>query len=197
MSTDRFTTALQRIDATHAEDPRREGGEPLELVYARRMSAWLERLVPEASEALRLAVRAQHLRRWTVPRADYPEGREGYRAWRTTLARMHAEAAGAIVREAGYDEATVARVQALIRKEGIKRDPETQALEDAACLVFLEHQLDDFARQHAGEEDKLLKVLGNTWAKMSGEGRTAALGLALSEHAQVLLRKALAGLNTP
>ncbi|MEW5862933.1 MAG: DUF4202 domain-containing protein [Pseudomonadota bacterium] len=189
--TARFERAMARIDAAHAEDPQRDAcGRPRELVYAERMSGWLARLVPDASEALRLAVRCQHLRRWEIPRSAYPEGAAGYRRWRTEQAQAHARAAAAILREAGYDEALVARVQALVRKEGIKRDPEAQALEDAACLVFLEDEFAAFAARH--DEAKLVAILRKTWAKMSARGRRAALALDLAPPLRALVEKALA-----
>ncbi len=191
----RFEKAVVRIDAANAEDPNRESFEgtehPRELLYGRRMTAWLERLVPDASEALRLAVRCQHIRRWAIPRDGYPMGRTGYREWRTTLAGFHAETAGEILRGVGYDEAVIGRVQSLVRKERLKLDAETQALEDAACLVFLESYFADFARQH--DEEKLIDILRKTWRKMSPKGHEAALGLALSPELRGIVEKALAG----
>src|SRR5215212_2425758 len=138
----RFARAVELIDAAHREDPSYAQSEgetyPAEWLYARRMAEWLARLEPDASEALRLAVRCQHIRRWTIPRASFPMTRPGYLQWRSTLARFHAEQAGEILRGVGYHEATVARVQSLVRKERLASDPEAQTLEDAACLVFLE-----------------------------------------------------------
>jgi hypothetical protein len=187
----RFASAIAMIDAAHAEDPQRDAaGRPRELVYAERMSAWLARLAPGASEALRLAVRCQHLRRWLIPRAGYPAGAAGYRRWRADEAASHAKLAAEILAVAGYDAATVARVQALVRKEGLKRDAEAQALEDAACLVFLEDELAAFAAKH--DEAKLVPILRKTWAKMSPAGREAALGLALPGPLRALVAKALA-----
>ena len=191
---DRFRLALERIDAAHAEDPdlvvNADGADvAAELAYARRMTSWLDRLEPGALEALRLAVRCQHLRRWTIPRSQYPMTRAGYHQWRTTLARFHADEAAAILRGVGYDEATVARVQSLVRKEGLKTDPETQTLEDVACLVFLEDEFREFARKH--DEAKVLAILRRTWGKMSARGRAAALGLDLGPAERALVEKAL------
>jgi hypothetical protein len=184
MDTARFPAALARIDAANAEDPHGK-----ELLYSQRMTAWLERLAPDASEALRLAVRAQHLRRWTIPRGRYPMDLAGYKRWRTTLASFHAETVGAILREVGYDEATLARVQALVRKERLKLDPEAQLLEDVACLVFLENYFAEFARQH--DEEKLIGIVQKTWKKMSERGRAAALGLELAPEVRGLVEQAL------
>src|SRR3954447_23737202 len=191
----RFDHAIARIDAANAEDPNRttvDGvAEPHELYYARRMTQWPNRLEPSASEALRLAVRCQHLRRWAIPRANFPTTRAGYHQWRTTLARFHADEAAKILREVGYDGATISRVQRLVRKKGLKSDLETQTLEDAACLVFLEDELADFARRH--DEAKVVTILQKTWGKMSQRGRDAAGGLDLAAAQRDLIRKALAG----
>ena len=191
---DRFDRAIARFDAANAEDPRREstpaGEEARELVYARRMSGWIERLDPGASEALRLAARSQHLCRWRLPRGAYPEGRQGYLRWRRDCAELHAGLAAAILADVGYDAALIDRVRHLLRKGGLPADPEAASLEDAACLVFLEHDLAAFAPKH--DEAKLLRILERTWRKMSPRGREAALGLDLEPPARRLLEKALA-----
>jgi selT/selW/selH-like putative selenoprotein len=192
--TDRFERAVAGFDAINAEDPRRErvdGAEqPKELAYARRMSDTLTRFEPGASEALRLAARAQHIGRWHIPRSDYPDGRKGYKQWRTRLMQHHAEVAGNVLREVGYDDDTVERVGRLLRKQGLKRDPEVQALEDVVCLVFLEHYFEEFAREH--DDDKLVDILRKTWGKMGERGRAAALELPLGDRAARLVGTALA-----
>src|SRR5688572_14179439 len=133
-----FAAALQRFDAANARDPNLtvvDGSpQPKELVYARRMTEWLNRLEPGASEAVQLAARSQHLMRWSIPRDAYPKDRAGYLKWRTTLYDFHAEKAAEILRDVGYDDAAVARVRSLVRKEKIKADPEMQLLEDVICL---------------------------------------------------------------
>jgi hypothetical protein len=181
----RLAEALERFDAANAADPAGR-----ELDYGRRMSAWLERIAPDASVPLRLAVRAQHIERWRIPRADYPDGRQGYKRWRSDLARLHAEVAGAILETVGYPDDTVARVGDLIQKRRLSSDPEAQALEDTACLVFLDHYLTDFAVKHP--EDKVVDILRKTWNKMSERGRALALELELAEHLAALVRRALA-----
>lgn len=190
----RFREAFTHFDSANAEDPRAEvaDGEavPYELLYARRMSARLETFAPEAPEAVRLAARSQHIRRWTIPRTAYPTGRIGYKQWRNTLLTFHAETAGAILRTVGYDDATVQRVQALLQKQRLKRDPDVQTLEDVVCLVFLEHYFADFAEQH--DDEKLVGILRKTWAKMSPAGHEAALALDLPPPLQALVEKALA-----
>ena len=190
----RFEAAIRRFDDANRADPNREVFEgrehPREVLYAQRMTHWLDRLAPEASEPLRLAARSQHLCRWQIPRHEYPMDRPGYYRWRTRLYAFHAEKAGEILREVGYDAATVARVQELLRKLRIKSDPEMQLLEDVICLVFLENYFADFSRQH--DEAKLITILQKTWRKMSPQGQQAALQLPLSGEARALVEKALA-----
>ena len=191
----RFEAAIRRFDEANRDDPNRdvfEGrAQPRELLYAQRMTHWLERMAPDASEPLRLAARSQHLCRWQIPRQEYPMDRAGYYRWRTRLYAFHAEKAGQILREVGYDAATTARVQELLRKLRIKSDPEMQLLEDVICLVFLENYFADFSRQH--DEAKLIVILQKTWRKMSPQGQQAALQLPLSGEARALVAKALAG----
>ncbi|EAR20696.1 DUF4202 domain-containing protein [Nitrococcus mobilis] len=190
----RFQNALDRLDALHAEDPRREQVADkeiaYELLYAQRMSEWLGRVAPQASEALRLATRAQHLQRWLIPRDNYPKDRRGYLAWRRALGHRQAEQAAQILHEAGYDEAVCQQVAGMIRKERLRSDPDTQALEDTACLVFLAHYFADFTTAH--EETKLLRIVRKTWNKMSPRGHELAMTIPLPDDAQALLRKALA-----
>jgi hypothetical protein len=176
---DSFSRAIAAIDDFNAGDPNRLkiDGQSIakELYYGRRMSHWLAQLAPDASEALRLAVRAQHIGRWTSPRSDYPPGTQGYYRWRRDLAAFHAQTAGDLLTAAGYDAATVGRVGQLLRKEHLKTDAEAQLLEDAACLVFLENVFTDFSRQY--DDAKVVDILRKTWAKMSARGHAAALGL--------------------
>jgi hypothetical protein len=190
----RFEAAITQFDKANAEDPHTEivGGaaHPKELLYAQRMTAWLDKLAPDASEALRLAARSQHIRRWELPRADFPMDRTGYLRWRTTLYRFHADTAGQILRDVGYGDATIERVQTLLRKERLKRDPDVQCLEDVICLVFLESYLLDFAVQQ--DREKLINILRRTWKKMSPRGHAAALALDLSPEARELVEDALA-----
>jgi hypothetical protein len=191
---DRYRRAIARIDAANAEDPRRESTEqgelPKELVYAQRMTSWLERVEPRASEVLRLAARAQHLCRWRLPRSEYPDGRQGYLSWRRDCAELHARLAAEILADVGYDERDVARVCDLLRKRGLPHDAEALALEDTACLVFLEHELARFARRR--DEPELVRILERTWRKMSPRGRALALALDLEPSARALVEKATA-----
>lgn len=186
----RFDGAIALVDAAHAEDPEKDAtGQPAELVYAQRMGAWLAKLAPDASEALRLAARCQHIRRWAIRRSAYPEGVAGYRKWRIDEAEAHAAAAREILEQAGYDAQIVQRVQQLVRKEGVKRDSEVQTLEDVSCLVFLENYLAQFAQKH--DEAKLVEILRKTWNKMSSRGHEAALGLKLPAPLRAIIEKAV------
>jgi uncharacterized protein DUF4202 len=192
---ERFQKAMQSFDAANADDPHLEQVDgvtyPKELLYAQRMTTWLGRFAPDASEALRLAARGQHIRRWTLPRSQYPTDRRGYLQWRTALAKFHADTAADILRGVGYEAALIARVQALIRKEGLKRDPEVQCLEDVICLVFLESYCADFAAHH--DVAKILPIIRKTWEKMSPAGREVARTIDLPADVRRLVAEALAG----
>ena len=195
MSRARFERALAAIDAANAGDPNqlivRGAREPKEEVHARMVSDWVERLAPGASEALRLAARAHHVRRWEIPRADFPAGRAGYHRWRAALHEHHARVVGEILREVGYDAQTIGRVQELVQKRGLGRDPEVQVLEDSLCLVFLETQLAEFSLRT--EEAKLVGVLRRTLRKMSPAARAHAGALPLGPRERALLARAAAG----
>lgn len=190
----KFENAVAGFDEANTADPNVEnvGGQlvPKELAYARRMSSWLDRLAPEASEPLRLAARCQHICRWKRPRSEYPMTRAGYHRWRTALYQFHADVAGEILRSVGYDENTIARVGALLKKQHLKTDPEAQMLEDVICLVFLEFYFAEFAPKH--DDEKVIDILRKTWKKMSPIGQAAALRLPLSDAAAELVKRALA-----
>ena len=190
----RFRDTINGFDAANGEDPNREACQgktyAKELLYAERMTAWLDRIAPEAPEIVQLAARAQHIERWQIPRSDYPKDRQGYRKWRVALGKFHAERAGRILVQAGYDGETVAHVQSLLRKEHLKTDPNCQLLEDVICLVFLEFYFRDFAEEH--DEEKLVNILRRTWKKMSERGREAALQLKLPLRLRGLVERAVA-----
>src|ERR1043165_174591 len=154
-SSDRFNRAVALFDDANRQDPNHtivDGQElPSELLYARRMTEWLHKLEPNASEALKLAARSQHLMRWSISRSRYPMTREGYHEWRSDLAKFHAREAASLLQQAGYDDAAIKRVESLLRKERLKADSEMQLLEDVICLVFLESYFADFAKKHDEE----------------------------------------------
>jgi hypothetical protein len=194
---DKYYRAFNLIDTANSEDPNfevyNEISYPKELLYAKRMSTWQEKLAPGATEALKLAVRCQHIRRWEIARESYPKTRSGYLKWRTDLGKFHAEAAGKILAKAGYDAGLISRVQALIKKENLRNDPEAQLLEDAACLVFLENYFEAFRQKH--DEEKMLGIVRKTWRKMSAQAHTEALKLSFSQEGKALLEKALQKLD--
>ena len=189
-----FQKAIEAFDRANSEDPNWESlnGEkiPREVLYARRMTRQLEKFAPDAAEEVQLAARSQHIKRWSIARSEFPDGRAGYHKWRTALGKYHAEEAGKILLELGYEPTRVERVQTLLQKKGIKRDSDIQLLEDVVCLVFLEHYFADFARKHA--EPAIIDILQKTWGKMSEAGHRAALELELSAEARALVEKALA-----
>ena len=189
----RLNRSLAAIDAANADDPNRllVRGEsrPKELAHAELASEWVEVLCPDASDALRLAARAHHLRRWAIPRSEYPDGRAGYHRWRVALQAHHAREVARILEAEGWDPDTVARVRAIVRKKNLGRDAEVQVLEDALCLVFLETQFHDLAARL--DDEKLIDVTRKTLRKMSPVGVERALALPLDAADRVLLERAM------
>ncbi|HZL44324.1 MAG TPA: DUF4202 domain-containing protein [Verrucomicrobiae bacterium] len=190
---ERFEVATLRFDAENALDPNREIADgqslPRELVYARRLTEWVLKLCPDASEELRLAARCQHLCRWKIPRKSYPMTKAGYLKWRETLKTFHAELAGTILREVGYPESVIERVQSLNLKRNFPQDPESRVLEDALCLVFLQHQLAPLA--DGTSDEKVIGALRKSWKKMTPAGQAQALALSYGPQEKVLLERAL------
>jgi hypothetical protein len=195
MDRERFQKAIAAFDRANAEDPNRvvDNGvsRPRELVHAERLSAWVERLEPNASEALSLAARCQHLRRWQIPRSTHPPGRLGYLHWRTELARFHADSATRILEEAGYERELTLAVRRINLKQNLHSNPDTQTMEDALCLEFLNFEFEDFSRKYPVE--KVLEIIRKTWKKMSPRARDLALELPLSPAALGLVKSALQG----
>jgi tRNAThr (cytosine32-N3)-methyltransferase len=195
MSTEVYAKARDGIDAAHAADPRRAAdGRAAELVYAENMERWVGKLVPDAPEILRLAARCQHLERWTTARDSYPLDKVGYHAWRRGLYVKQAERARRILIEAGVSEAEAAEVATWVSKTGLKTNAGTQALEDAACLVFLENEIVDFATTHPDyTEEKYIDILRKTWRKMSPAAQAEALALDLPPAIAALVKRAVGG----
>jgi hypothetical protein len=189
----RFEQAIVAIDATNADDPEtimvRGVRRSKELAHAELMTERVLELDPDADEVQLLAARAHHLRRWSLPRSTFPDGRAGYLRWRTTLNRQHATDVAAILADAGYDTASIERVQRIIRKEGLRTDAAVQTHEDALCLVFLETQLLEIVDRLG--EDKSVDVVAKTLRKMSPKGIDIALGLPLDERARSAVGRAM------
>jgi hypothetical protein len=191
---DAYQRARELINAAHAADPQRNAqGEAAELAYADCMEHWVSQLVPQAAPLLRLAARCQHLERWSVPRGTYPLDKTGYHAWRRFLYTKQAERARELLTTAGVSAEEAAEVAMWVSKTGLKSNSGTQALEDAACLVFLESEIGAFAAQH-GEypREKFIDILQKTWRKMSPAAREAALALELPPAIASLVRDAVA-----
>lgn len=193
MTSSKLDQAIAKIDAANAADPNTmdDNGRsrPVALVHAEKRTGYINQLTGHnPSEALLIAARAQHLRRWEIPRDNYPRDRVGYLKWRSDLKQFHADQTAVILAEVGYDEAFIERVKAIILKRQIKQDPEVQAVEDALCLVFLETQFTAFAQQEA---DKIVDIVRKTWKKMSPEGHALALQLPLTAADQAIIEEAL------
>ena len=199
ISDTQLTGVIEKIDAANGRDPNTEtekiAGEPprpvpKELLYSQRMSKVLQSFSPDHSKEIAIAARGQHIERWKSPRSNYPDGRAGYKKWRSQLYLFHAARTAELMAEVGIDEASIDRVKFLIQKRQLRRDPETQLLEDVICLVFLQYYFEDFAKKH--DEAKLIDIVQKTWKKMSDDGRDAALKLTLPAHMKDLVVKALA-----
>ena len=193
MSPEKFAAAVRRFDEENSRDPNAvsAGGvsRPRELVYSEWLTRWVLKLQPEASEELRLAARCQHLCRWEVPRDSYPMTRPGYLKWRADLKQFHARKAGEILSELGYDQSVITRVQSLNLKQNFPNDPEGRVLEDALCLVFLEHQLAELAEKTSA--DKVVNALRKSWQKMTPAAREMALKLPYAVRDHELIKQAL------
>ena len=193
ISNKRFHLAIERFDQLNREDPNRikiDGQpHPRELHHAKTMSQWIDRLYPNASEAVQLAARCQHLCRWEIPRSDYPKGRTAYLKWRNDLKKFHAAKSAEVLVSVGYDNATIDKVKAINLKKGLASDPDVQAVEDALCLVFLETQFENYFREWGAE--KTVGILQKTWNKMSPIAREAVLQLPFSESTASFIQTTL------
>ncbi len=197
MNQERFDQTIAKFDTLNAQDPNAISleGKPQakELVYALRMSLMLDKYAPDASEALKLAARCQHIQRWKKPRSDYPMTKPGYMQWRGNLKQFHAEVATKILTEQNYDRATILKVSGLLKKENLQSDADTQTLEDVIVMVFLAYDLDNFVQKHNDyTEKKLMIILRKSYLKMTAKGRKAVLTLINPPaHLQSILQKAI------
>ncbi|WP_418604104.1 DUF4202 domain-containing protein [Hwangdonia sp.] len=194
MKPTRFESTMALIDGKNSEDPnvyRVHGLDyPKELLYSQRMTRKLLQFHPNASKALQIAARAQHICRWQIPRDDYPMDRVGYLKWRETLKKMHADITATILKQVGYDDEFTNRITALITKKLIKKNEESQILEDVVCLVFLDYYFEEFSEKH--DANKVIDILQKTWKKMSDKGRKEALKLQFSDKNLKLINEAIA-----
>ena len=194
--TQRYKTVIAAIDAANADDPRTieiaGARHPYEVVYADRMMRRLEAMYPDASEALRIAARGQHIRRFDIPRTRFPDGRDGYNEWRRSCREHHAELLREIMSRNAYPEEEVKQVAKLVKKEQLKKDKESQALENVVDVVFLEHYFDEFSVKYSHyDEAKIVAIIGKTLRKMSPKGHQAALALGLPERTRKLVLAAV------
>lgn len=190
---DRFKKAIQLFDNANSNDPHTETSDgkeyPKELLYAIRMTEKLNEFEPNASEVVQLSVRCQHICRWEISRSSYEMNRKGYLSWRRDLAKFHANKASKILKEVGYENSVIDKVTFLLQKKQLKRNEETQLLEDVICLVFLENYFENFSEKYS--EDKLIDIIQKTWAKMSNKGHEWALKIGFSKKALGLIQKAI------
>jgi len=190
-----YQRARELIDQAHAADPKHTAdGRPAELVYAENMERWIARVAPDVTPVLRLAARCQHLERWSVPRASFPLDKPGYHAWRKSLYKKQADRARELLLQAGVPAAEADEVATWVSKTGLKTNPGTQALEDAACLVFLDTEIAGFATQHAEyTREKYVDIIRKTWRKMSPRAQELAHTIAMPPDFASLVKEAISG----
>lgn len=203
MTQQQFDSAIELIDVINSEDPNLETTgldssnnktQPKELLYSHRMSDMQHRYVPDADDAIKLAIHAQHIQRWKSPRSNYPMNRKGYYQWRTALYRFHAETVAGALLKVGYNDEFIERVKQAVGKKSLKKNPDTQLLEDVASLVFIEHYLLSFVSRHPEyDEQKWLDIIRKTWRKMSDRAHQFALagGISLPETLVPLIQTAV------
>jgi len=193
INTNQLEQCYQAIDDINSQDPNLDPhaqNTAKSLVYGQRMTSTLSNFMDNPPQLLAIACRAQHIQRWFIPRQDFPMGRIGYLNWRRKLAEHHADLGSKIMQANGFSDKECQQLRKILTKQGIKSDPLVQALEDVACLVFIQYYFDDFCQQH--DDEKIIRVLQKTWAKMSDKGHKAAAQLTLSNQGQRLINQALA-----
>ena len=189
-----FTQAMEAFDSANSKDPNFievNGFEkPYESIYANWLYEWIMKLNPNAKEELQLAAKCQHIKRWEIPRSKYQDGLKGYTKWKKELAEYHADEAGKILKQVGYEEAVIERVRAINLKKNLKTDSDVQTMEDALCLVTLQYQIEGFSLKH--DDEKMIGIIKKTWAKMSDRAKEEALKLSYSERVLSLIKNAIA-----
>jgi len=193
MSNTQLQSTIIAIDDINKQDPNctilNNESHAKELLYGQLMSQCLASYWPDANELLQIAVRAQHIKRWHLKRDEFPLGKTGYLNWRKELGRFHAQTTKQLMLKIGYNEADAEKTACIIRKEKLKKNTDSQTLEDVACLVFLQYYFDEFAAKH--NEEKIIRIVQLTWKKMSEQGHNIALSLTLPSHLAKLVNKAL------
>ncbi len=198
MTQNKFEVAVELIDAANSEDTNLETSDgkelPKELLYSHRMSDMQQRYAADTDDAMKLALRAQHIQRWKYPRNEYPMDRKGYHLWRTNLYSFHADTVAALLLEAGYDDEFIKRVKLAVSKKSLNSNLDTQLLEDVSALVFIEHYMLAFVEKHPEyDEDKWISIIKRTWNKMTEKGHAFALSgsIKLPESLIPLIQKAV------
>ena len=187
------------IDQANSQDPNTEiynaQSLPKESLYATRMSEMLARFNPNADELMQIAVRGQHIERWQSPRSNFAMNKQGYHQWRSALYIFHASRVIELMQQVGFNEAQQQRVYAAVAKQDIKRNPDSQLVEDIASLVFIEHYMLAFTSTKPDyDEQKWLGIIRRTWQKMSVEAHDFVLAgnVTLPEPLVGLIHKAVA-----
>ncbi|MCU7834855.1 MAG: DUF4202 domain-containing protein [gamma proteobacterium symbiont of Taylorina sp.] len=198
MTKNKYEQVVDLINTANGEDPNHENDDdkawPKELLYSHRMSDMLERYTPQADDVMKLAIRAQHIQRWKSPRDAYPMNKQGYHQWRTALYQFHADQLAQLMQTAGYTENEIERAKQAVSKKALKKNKDTQLLEDVSALVFIEHYMLAFVEKHPEyDEQKWLSIILITWKKVSERGQKFALsgGIKLPESLLPLIEKAI------
>ncbi|WP_026301459.1 DUF4202 domain-containing protein [Colwellia piezophila] len=198
MTLEKLNKTLAAIDEINRQDPNtllsNGSSQAKELVYGQQMTECLKQYWPEANELLQIAVRAQHIKRWQLERTEFAEGKSGYFQWRIAQGKFHAELTASIMLEHGYNKVQADQCAAIIRKDNLKTNSDSQTLEDVACLVFLMHYFNAFAAKYTEQDNeaKIVRIVQLTWHKMSEQAHDIALGLTLPDHLAIIVNKALA-----
>jgi len=186
---DRLAAVVAAVDRVNGDDPNLHEGRPLALVHGELATHWVAQLVDSPSGELTIAARAHHLRRWELQRVDYPAGRAGYLRWRRDNKQVQADAVVEIAGALGYGQASADRIASLVLRKGLGSDPETQTLEDAACLAFLGTQFDSMVAKLG--HDHMVQVVARTLKKMSPAAIALAADIELSASASAVLSDAV------
>lgn len=188
-----FQKAIEEFDKLNALDPNKikSKGEiyPKELLYSNRMTDTLLSYDSNPSEIMQLTVRCQHLCRWEIPRSTYEQNRTGYLKWRKDLSKFHVQKTSIILKDLEFEEDTINKVTDLLKKKGLKTNPEVQLLEDVVCLVFLEYYFEQFSNKY--NDEKMIEILRKTWVKMSYKAQARALKLKFSARSENLIKQAI------
>ena len=179
--------AIELINKALKEDPKGEA-----ILYSEQCFEWLKKIKLDYTEAQELAARCQHFRRWEIPRSEFPMDKKGYHQWRIKLYTYQAEKAAELLSEIGYSTEVIDEVKSMIAKKDLRKDSNSQLIEDVACLVFLENYIQPFSATKDYSEEKWIKIIQKTWGKMSEKAHKFALQINYPAPILNLIQKALA-----